>query len=342
MPVWVKIVESENDKEMELQVEADGTILLENLRNVFQAATTLKYRNPENQAWRVIKCVDNIMHPPEDDGWRDNKYLVVVPKGQERKRKISEVIDDEIEERNVGPVNKAIYVLFNSEDLTESDLRDYFAEFGTITNINCIISKKFAFITFEDEKVPFKLYGKPVSINGVELDIKEPESDEKEFRKLALIYKEDKITARQFREFFEQYGEVTDVYVTKPFRKYGFVTFTKPKVAKDLYDQNIKIDGVKIFLTKPRPKMDKAAKREYGGPGGRGGYHALPGRGRSEDMGWGGHSEVYGLSGGEMGGLGASSMGSWGASTGMGSMGGMGSMQGGYGSMSGRPRNGDY
>jgi len=339
MPVWIKIVEDENDTEMELQVEVDGTVLLENLRNVFHAATTLKYRNPENQAWRVIKCVDDVMHPPEDDGWRDHKYLVVVPKGQERKRKLAE-IKVEKEEQSFFPINRAIYVLFDSENLTESDLRDYFGEFGTITNINCIISKKFAFITFEDEKVPFKLYGKPVSINGVDLDIKEPESDEKEFRKLALIYKEDKITTRQFREFFSQYGEVTDVYVTKPFRKYGFVTFTKPQVARDLYDQNINIGGVKVFLTKPRPKMDKSAKREFGGPGGKGGYHAMPmGRGRSEDMGWGGHSEVFGMGGGEMGGFGSNSMGSWGSPAGMG---GSGSMLGGFGSMTGRQRNGDY
>eukprot|EP00090_Calanus_glacialis_P022763 TRINITY_DN35066_c0_g1_i1.p1 TRINITY_DN35066_c0_g1~~TRINITY_DN35066_c0_g1_i1.p1 ORF type:complete len:335 (-),score=109.50 TRINITY_DN35066_c0_g1_i1:368-1372(-) len=334
MPDWVKIVENENDKEMELQVEADGLILLQNIRNVFPSATTLKYRNPENNAWRVIKCVDDVLHPPEDDGWRNHTYLVVVPKGQERRREISAEVEDT---RNFGPVNKAIYVLFDSEDLTEGDLRDYFGEFGTITNINCIISKKFAFITFEDETVPFRLYGKPVSINGIALDIKEPESDEKEFRKLALIYKEDKITARQFREFFEQYGEVTDVYVTKPFRKYGFVTFTKPKVARDLYDQNVKIEGVKVFLTKPRPKMDKADKREFGGAGGRGGYHQMPaGRGRSEEMGWGGPSDGYGMGGGGMG-FGANSM-SWAQS----GMGGMGNMRGGFGSMGGRPRHGDY
>jgi len=285
MPQWVKVVEHERGQMMELQVEPDGLILLQNIRNVFPTATTLKFRNPENNAWRVIKCVDDVLHPPEDDGWLGYVYVVVVPKGQE---KIGGTSSENDETRIVGSVNKAIYVLFDSDNLTKDDLREYFGEFGTITNLNCMISKKFAFITFDDEAVPLRLYGKPVTINGVELDIKEPESDEKEFRKLALIYKEDKITSKQIREFFEQYGEVTDVYVTKPFRKYGFVTFTKADVARSLYDQNVKIEGVKVFLTKPRPKMDKSEKREYGGPGGRGGHHYwTAGRGRSEEVGWG-------------------------------------------------------
>jgi len=288
MPQWVRIVENENDQEVEMQVETDGTILLPNIRNVFSSATTLKYRNPVNNAWRVIKCVDDVLHPPEDDGWLDHVYVVVVPKGHEQKQ-TRMVSADTDEKRILGSVNKAIYVLFDSENLTKDDLREYFGEFGTITNLNCMISKKFAFITFDDEKVPLRLYGKPVNINGVELDIKEPESDEKEFRKLALLYKEDKITNKHIREFFEQYGEVTDVYVTRPFRKYGFVTFSKAQVARDLYDQNVKIEGVKVFLTKPRPKMDKSEKREFGGSGASGGnsYNMMTGRGRSEEMGWG-------------------------------------------------------
>ena len=334
MPNWIKIAEVEKNPEVELQVEDDGTLLLQNMRNIFPSATTLKYRNPENNAWRVIKCVDDILYPPDDDGWSVHSYVVVVPKGQEGDR--SALVEDE-DNRHVGPVNRAIYVLFDSDDLTEGDLRDYFGEFGTITNINCIISKKFAFITFEDESVPYKLYGKPVIINGVELDIKEPESDEKEFRKLALIYKDNKVSTRQLREFFEQYGEVTDVYVTKPFRKYGFVTFTKAQVAKDLYDQNVIIQGVKVFLTKPRPKMDKSEKREFGGPGGRGGYHKMPiMRGRSEEMGWGGNTDAFGM-GGTLMGFGSNSMG-W-ASPGVG---GMASMRGGYSTMGGRQRNGDF
>ena len=76
MPGWVKVAEKENDAEMEVQLEEDGTLLLENIRNGFDA-TTLKYKNPENNAWRLVKCVNDVLHPPEESGWGDHVYIAV-------------------------------------------------------------------------------------------------------------------------------------------------------------------------------------------------------------------------------------------------------------------------
>ena len=332
MPQWIKIAEHEADTVVELQQEEDGTVLMENLKNVFSQATTIKYRNPENNAWRVIKCVDDILHPPEDVGWGDHVYVVVVPKGRQVERKRKAVSLTPPVESPPIVLNKAIYVLFDANrDLCEQDFKDYFSEFGTISNINGQYDKGFAFVTFEDEAVPFKLYGKPVTINGVELDIKEPENDSKEPRKLALLWKENTITTRQIREFFQQYGEVTDVYITKPFRKYGFCTFSEPRPARELYDTSVTIGDVKVLCTKPRPKMAKEDKIEYGGPGGygragyggRGGHHG--GWGGGPGGGWGGG----GGGGHHLGG------GGWGPGNGM--AGGFGNFGG-----NGRSRNGNY
>ena len=33
------------------------------------------------------------------------------------------------------------------------------------------------------------------------------------------------MTDEDFREYFQQYGEVTDVFIPKPFRPFAFVTF---------------------------------------------------------------------------------------------------------------------
>ena len=303
MPSWLKVAEFEADTVMELQQEEDGTVLMENIKNVFSEATTLKYRNPETNAWRVIKCIDDVLHPPEDGGWGDHVYVVVVPRGEDTHRK---PLSGGTSSDNVttAVVNKAIYVLFDSsKDLTEQDFRDYFSEFGSISNINGQYDKGFAFVTFEDDQVPFRLYGKPVTINGVELDIKEPENDSKEPRKLALLWKENTLTTRQIREFFQQYGDVTDVYITKPFRKYGFCTFTQSRPAKELYDRSVTIGDVKVLCTKPRPKMAKEDKIEYGGPGGygraglgaRGGHH---GAGWAHGVVWGGGWGPGGFGGG--------------------------------------------
>ena len=321
MPSWVKVAQHETDTAMEVQEEEDGTILMENIKNVFSQATTLKYRNPESNAWRVIKCTEDVLHPPEEGGWGDHVYVVVVPRGEDRKRKAGSASLSSDQRVNCV-VNKSIYILFDAtKDLIEQDFRDYFSEFGSISNINGQYDKGFAFVTFEDQQVPFKLYGKPVTINGVDLDIKEPENDSKEPRKLALLWKENTITTRQIREFFQQYGDVTDVYITKPFRKYGFCTFSESRPARELYDTSVTIGDVKVLCTKPRPKMAKEDKIEYGGPGG----YGRPGYGGGHYGGW--------VGGGPAGShMGWGMMGGWGPA--------QGGIQGRFGG--GRPRNGKY
>ena len=95
MPGWVRVAEKENCRE--LQLEDNGTLLLENIRNVFNDATTLEYKNPENNAWRVVKCVNDVLHPPEESGWGDHVYIPVtsVKSSQNLKRKISETSPNE-------------------------------------------------------------------------------------------------------------------------------------------------------------------------------------------------------------------------------------------------------
>ena len=102
MPSWVKVAQKENDTEMEFHSEDDGTILLENIRNVFKDATTLKYKNPENNAWRVVKCVNDVLHPPKESGWGTHVYIPVIAKGSEHP-KISESSPNEDELESLLP-----------------------------------------------------------------------------------------------------------------------------------------------------------------------------------------------------------------------------------------------
>jgi len=324
MPNWTKITEDEGGEVLELQQEDDGTILLENLRNVFPDASTVKYKNNVDlDTWRIIRCIDDVLHPPDDDGWADHVYVIVVPKSSRMTADQDEEEDEEVQHNPNSTNNKSIYVLFDEcNDLTEQDFRDYFGEFGTVAGVNGQISKGYVFITFDDEDVPPRLYGKPVTINSTELDIKEPENTDKDKRKIALLYKENRINAKDVRSYFEQYGEVTDVYITKPFKKYGFVTFRDSKTVKQFYDTSICINDVKVLCKKPRPKMAQEDKLEYGGSGpgggmagyggysgrGGGGYHGYAGggggagyagRGGMVSAGWGGgYPGQYGVAGG--------------------------------------------
>lgn len=42
------------------------------------------------------------------------------------------------------------------------------------------------------------------------------------------------MTADDLRDYFSRFGEVTDVFIPKPFRAFSFVTFLEPDVAQSL------------------------------------------------------------------------------------------------------------
>ena len=46
----------------------------------------------------------------------------------------------------------------------------------------------------------------------------------------------DDMTAEDLREYFGKFGEVTDVFIPKPFRAFAFVTFLDPEVAQVRFD----------------------------------------------------------------------------------------------------------
>lgn len=53
------------------------------------------------------------------------------------------------------------------------------------------------------------------------------------------------ITADDLKEYFGKFGEVTDVFIPKPFRAFSFVTFLDPEVAQSLCGEDHIIKGKK-------------------------------------------------------------------------------------------------
>ncbi|KAJ3581524.1 hypothetical protein NHX12_016552, partial [Muraenolepis orangiensis] len=53
------------------------------------------------------------------------------------------------------------------------------------------------------------------------------------------------MTTDELRQFFMQYGEVTDVFIPKPFRAFAFVTFADDQVAQALCGEDLIIKGVR-------------------------------------------------------------------------------------------------
>lgn len=82
----------------------------------------------------------------------------------------------------------------------------------------------------------------------------------------------EELTADDLREYFGKYGEVTDVFIPKPFRAFSFVTFLDPDVAQSLCGEDHIIKGVSVHVSNAAPKSETRGGG-YGGGGPRGNNH---------------------------------------------------------------------
>eukprot|EP00096_Caligus_rogercresseyi_P000788 TRINITY_DN1130_c0_g1_i2.p1 TRINITY_DN1130_c0_g1~~TRINITY_DN1130_c0_g1_i2.p1 ORF type:complete len:394 (+),score=104.29 TRINITY_DN1130_c0_g1_i2:1191-2372(+) len=80
MTEWVAVVQEEGDEPIEIPTEIDSTILLTSLTAQFPGVTGLKFRNPETNGLRGVRCLDNQLYPPAEDGWGNLTYICVHPR----------------------------------------------------------------------------------------------------------------------------------------------------------------------------------------------------------------------------------------------------------------------
>jgi RNA recognition motif-containing protein len=57
------------------------------------------------------------------------------------------------------------------------------------------------------------------------------------------------MNADDLRDYFAKFGEVTDVFIPKPFRAFAFVTFLDPEIAQVSKLQFVSLSHVKNFRT---------------------------------------------------------------------------------------------
>ena len=57
------------------------------------------------------------------------------------------------------------------------------------------------------------------------------------------------MNADDLRDYFSKFGEVTDVFIPKPFRAFAFVTFLDPEVAQVTNIVLWLLDIAKIIIT---------------------------------------------------------------------------------------------
>ncbi len=111
---------------------------------------------------------------------------------------------------------------------------------------------------------------------------KEPETS----RKIFVGRLSENLTSKDLQEYFAQYGQVIDVYIPKPFRAFGFVTFVEADIAQGLCGESHLIKGVSVHVSRADPKEEENSHHgshhpggnsfHSGGGGHHGGHHSQP------------------------------------------------------------------
>uniref|UniRef100_UPI00358E9725 TAR DNA-binding protein 43-like n=1 Tax=Myxine glutinosa TaxID=7769 RepID=UPI00358E9725 len=277
---FVKIAENERDDAVEVPVEKKGTLLVSNVAAQFPGACGLRYRPVDAQSYRGVRLVDGVLHPPAD-GWKSCVFFVNYPRGpviadvrSQEKRKLEE--SDAVTAAKLlrsEPRISDLVVLGLPFSTNEEELKDYFSAFGSVVLSQVKNdpvtgkSKGFGFVRFADYESQLKATSIRHMIGGRWCEVKVPQSkmypQNPERSRIFVGRCPEDLTAEDLRQFFSQFGEVIDVYIPKPFRSFGFVTFANEAVAQSLCGQDVIIKGSSVHLATAEPKS--AAMRQQSG-----------------------------------------------------------------------------
>lgn len=323
MTEWVAVVLVEGDEPIEIPTESDGTMLLTSVTAQFPGVTGLKFRNPETGNWRGVRCHDNTLFPPDEEGWGTDTFVCTKPAGVTKKEEAAlkrkseydtdgmssktQRVDDD-DEMVDDNASSDLIILGLSWKATEQDIRDYFEKYGEILMIQLKKkdsghSKGYAFIRFKDIEVQNKVLLTRHMLCDRWCDVKIPVSQEKRAvsTKIFVARLNESITESDLREHFEKFGSVTDIYIPKPFKPFAFVSFCEARVAQSLFGKDHLIKGVSVHIGSAQPKsksgMDRGMDRGYGGnAGGRfdGGYGGFGGGGGGYPNPWNGNNQTGG------------------------------------------------
>jgi len=76
--------------------------------------------------------------------------------------------------------------------------------------------------------------------------LKEPETS----RKIFVGRLSETLTSKDLQDYFTQFGQVIDVYIPKPFRAFGFVTFVEADIAQGLCGESHIIKGCSVHVSR--------------------------------------------------------------------------------------------
>ncbi|GBP22895.1 TAR DNA-binding protein 43 [Eumeta japonica] len=274
---YIRVSEDDDDgNAVEIPCEHDGTLLLSTLVAQFPGACGLKYRHPETKSIRGIRLSDGRLHPPTEAGWGKLLYVCVFPK--ENKRKMEDVTTE-----NSAAKTKRLEKKLTCSDLiclglpwkaTEESIKQYFEQFGEVVMVQLKRDKNgsfkgFGFIRFATYASQMRALAQRHNLDGRWVDVRIPNSKEGVVPqmpcKVFVGRCTEDMTADDLREYFSKFGEVTDVFVPRPFRAFGFVTFLDPEVAQSLCGEDHVIKGASVSVSSAAPKIKPKPNQNWRG-----------------------------------------------------------------------------
>ncbi|XP_055515370.1 TAR DNA-binding protein 43-like [Leucoraja erinacea] len=257
MPEYIRVSDEESAEPIEIPSEDDGTLLLSTVTAQFPAAYGLRYRNPDDQCLRGVRMVGGILHAP-DNGWGNLVYVVNYPKVNKRKMDETDASSAVKVKRTVQKTSDLI-VFGLPFKTTNQDLKDYFSTFGEVIMAQVKRDKTgnakgFGFIRFTEYETQVKVMSQRHMIDGRWCDCKFPKSkpnaeEPLRSRKVFVRRLTEDMSADDLRQFLSQFGDVTDVFIPKPFRSFGFVTFADDQVAHSLCGEELIFKGASLHIS---------------------------------------------------------------------------------------------
>jgi len=268
MSGFIRVSEDEGEEVIEIPVETDDSLLLSTLVAQFPGACGLKYRHPESKALRGVRLVEDRLVAP-DEGW-DFDFFCSFPKN-DGKRKSSDLLESSTYKTKRMDVYRKcsdLIVLGLPWKTSEDQLKDHFGMYGDVImaqikkDAKTGQSKGYGFIRFDDYEAQKRVLSIRHIIDGRTCDVKIPNSKAgdgtavQQSGKVFVGRTTEDLTADDLREYFDKFGEVTDVFIPKPFRAFAFVTFLDPEVAQQLCGEDHIIKGVSVNISNATPKGD--------------------------------------------------------------------------------------
>ncbi|CAL4216539.1 unnamed protein product, partial [Meganyctiphanes norvegica] len=217
----------------------------------------------------VITLQEGHLYPPEE-GWGSSTYNCVYP-GKDNKRKFEDARDSPVTPKTQRTEKRNqcsdLVVLGLPWSTTDQVLRNAFSEYGEVLMAQVKKdgktgkSKGFGFIRFAEYETQVRVVNKRHFVDGRQCEVKYPQ----QFNSKVFIGRlTEDISADELKEYFGQFGEISNVYIPSPFRGFAFISFDDPAVAQSLRGEDHIVKGTSLHVASATRKPTNQHNNQQG------------------------------------------------------------------------------